>query len=81
MLLAIRYRQATRGETSVSTDIEGTEETQSGFLNWIERVGNKVPNPSIMFLYLIGLIAGLSAVLSWMGIHVTEQVATPNPAH
>ncbi len=63
----------------MSTDIDGSEEAQSGFLNWIERVGNKVPNPSVMFLYLIGLIAGLSAVLSWMGIHVTEKVATPNP--
>ncbi|WP_337026919.1 AbgT family transporter, partial [Microbacterium sp. LB16] len=38
-----------------------------GFLNWIEKVGNKVPDPTIMFVYLIALIAVLSALLSWAG--------------
>lgn len=53
------------------------ESGNKGFLNWIERVGNKVPNPTIMFLYLIGLIAVISAVLSWAGVSVTDEVATP----
>ncbi len=52
-------------------------ESEKGFLNWIERVGNKVPNPTIMFLYLIGFIAVLSAIMSWAGVSVTEEVATP----
>lgn len=63
----------------MSIDTDAGDEAQSGFLNWIERVGNKVPNPSLMFAYLIVLIAALSAVLSWFGINVTEEVATPNP--
>ncbi|KKI22576.1 AbgT family transporter [Leucobacter chromiireducens] len=50
---------------------------QKGFLNWIERVGNKVPDPTIMFLYLIGFIAVLSAILSWVGVSVSDEVATP----
>jgi aminobenzoyl-glutamate transport protein len=50
-----------------------------GFLNWIERVGNKVPNPTIMFVYLIGVIAVLSAILSWVGVSVTDEVVTPVP--
>ncbi|MGB4138112.1 MAG: AbgT family transporter [Microbacterium sp.] len=50
---------------------------QKGFLNWIEKVGNKVPDPTIMFLYLIGFIAVLSAILSWVGVSVTDEVATP----
>ncbi|MGC4152127.1 MAG: AbgT family transporter [Propionicimonas sp.] len=52
---------------------------QKGFLSWIERVGNKVPNPTIMFLYLIGVIAVLSAILSWAGVSVTDEVVTPVP--
>ncbi|MGM7697853.1 AbgT family transporter [Microbacterium sp. A84] len=50
-----------------------------GFLNWIEKVGNKVPNPTIMFVYLIGIIAVLSAILSWAGVSVTDDVVTPVP--
>ncbi|WP_223411477.1 AbgT family transporter [Occultella gossypii] len=50
-----------------------------GFLNWIERVGNKVPNPTIMFVYLIAIIAVLSAILSWVGVSVTDEVVTPVP--
>ncbi|WP_232847721.1 AbgT family transporter [Occultella kanbiaonis] len=52
---------------------------KKGFLNWIERVGNKVPNPTIMFVYLIGIIAVLSAILSWVGVSVTDEVVTPVP--
>ncbi|WP_336653022.1 MULTISPECIES: AbgT family transporter [unclassified Leucobacter] len=50
---------------------------QKGFLNWIERVGNKVPDPTIMFLYLIGFIAVLSAIFSWVGVSVSDEVAIP----
>lgn len=50
-----------------------------GFLNWIEKVGNAVPSPTIMFVYLILLIAVLSAILSWVGISVTDEVVTPVP--
>ncbi|WP_047520726.1 AbgT family transporter [Microbacterium sp. ZOR0019] len=50
-----------------------------GFLNWIEKVGNKVPDPTIMFVYLIGLIAVLSAILAWIGVSVTDDVVVPVP--
>lgn len=49
------------------------------FLDGIEKVGNKVPNPVVMFLYLIAGVAVLSAVLSWADISVTEEVARPTP--
>ncbi len=48
-------------------------------LDGVERVGNKVPHPVMMFLYLIGIIAVLSAIMSWMGVSVTEDVAVPVP--
>jgi aminobenzoyl-glutamate transport protein len=51
----------------------------SKLLDWVERVGNKVPNPTIMFVYLIGIIAVLSAVLSWAGVKVTDEVVTQVP--
>ncbi len=49
------------------------------FLDWIERVGNKVPNPTIMFVYLILIIAFLSAILAWSGVSVTDEVVIPVP--
>jgi aminobenzoyl-glutamate transport protein len=47
------------------------------FLDGIEKAGNKVPHPVIMFLYLIAFIAVLSTVMSWFGVSVTEDVAIP----
>jgi aminobenzoyl-glutamate transport protein len=45
----------------------------------IESVGNKVPHPVIMFLYLIAFIAVLSAVLAFFDVSVTEEIAEPVP--
>ncbi|MFC0672696.1 AbgT family transporter [Brachybacterium hainanense] len=52
---------------------------RGGVLDWVEKVGNKVPDPTIMFVYLIGVIAVLSAILSWAGVSVTDEVVTPVP--
>ncbi|WP_448061264.1 AbgT family transporter [Cellulomonas hominis] len=51
----------------------------SGMLDRIERLGNKVPNPTIMFVYLIAFVALLSAVLSWANVSVTDEVVTQVP--
>jgi len=48
-------------------------------LNTVERVGNKVPHPVLMFFYLIIGVIILSAVLALMGVSVTEQIAVPVP--
>jgi aminobenzoyl-glutamate transport protein len=48
-------------------------------LDGIERLGNKVPHPVIMFLYLIAFVAVLSAVLAAFDVSVTENVAVPGP--
>jgi aminobenzoyl-glutamate transport protein len=48
-----------------------------GFLGWIERVGNKVPHPAIIFLALIVGVIVLSAVLAWAEVSVTTEVAEP----
>ena len=41
---------------------------------WIERIGNKVPNPFLLFVYLIVVLMVSTALLSWFG------VAVKNPA-
>jgi aminobenzoyl-glutamate transport protein len=48
-------------------------------LNTVERVGNKVPHPVLMFFYLIIGVIVLSALLSLLGISVTELIAVPVP--
>ncbi|MGB5059147.1 MAG: AbgT family transporter [Candidatus Promineifilaceae bacterium] len=46
-------------------------------LDGIERVGNKVPHPVLMFLYLIIIVMALSHILYLMGVSVTEDIAVP----
>lgn len=59
--------------------MSATDVKSSGFLDRIERLGNRVPNPTIMFVYLIAFIAVLSAVLSWLGVSVTDEIVTQVP--
>jgi aminobenzoyl-glutamate transport protein len=48
-------------------------------LNAVERIGNKVPHPVLMFFYLIIGVIVLSAILALLGVSVTEQIAVPVP--
>jgi aminobenzoyl-glutamate transport protein len=48
-------------------------------LDAVERMGNKVPHPVLMFFYLMTGVIGLSAILSLLGVSVTEQIAVPVP--
>ncbi len=53
-------------ETTVDTQKSG------GILGWIERAGNKLPDPVLLFLYFIGIIIVISvlgSVLSWQAVH------------
>lgn len=42
----------------------------SGILGWIERVGNKIPHPFMLFLYLLIIVGLISMVLSMSGASV-----------
>jgi aminobenzoyl-glutamate transport protein len=44
-----------------------------GFLDTVERVGNAVPHPAIIFLVLIAVVILLSAVLSLLGVENTYE--------
>ena len=47
------------------------KEAPSGFLATVERVGNMVPHPAIIFFILIGIVIALSVIFGLMGTTVT----------
>ncbi len=49
-----------------------------GLLAKIEALGNKVPHPVLMFLYLIIGVIVLSTVLALLNVQVTETIAVPD---
>ncbi len=49
------------------------EGSLSGFLGTIERVGNAVPHPAIIFFILIGIVILLSAIFGLLGTSVTYE--------
>lgn len=55
------------------------KEKSGGLLATIEKIGNKVPHPVIIFLGLIVLVIVLSHVFYLLGVSVTADVAEPVP--
>ena len=50
------------------------QRTGRGILNWIERTGNRLPDPVFLFLYLIGVLVLISiaaSALGWSAQHPT----------
>ena len=48
-------------------------------LDRIERAGNKMPNPAILFLWLCVVVIVLSQILYWFDVKATYQVVEPPP--
>jgi aminobenzoyl-glutamate transport protein len=46
-------------------------------LDAVERVGNRVPHPVMIFVYLIGIVVVLSAILALFGVQVSYQAYNP----
>jgi len=55
----------------------GKKSASQKLLDGIEKIGNKVPHPVLMFLYLIIIVMILSHVLYLLGVSVTEEIAVP----
>lgn len=70
---------AQSGKSTAKPNTAGKNNESGRFLNSIERLGNRIPNSTIMFVYLIALIAVLSAFMSWANVKVTDTVMTPVP--
>lgn len=42
------------------------------WMNVIEKLGNKLPDPITLFIILIGIVMGLSFIFAWMGVTATH---------
>ena len=49
------------------SDSEAQVSTQKGFLGWVERTGNKLPDPVFLFFYLIIALMVISVITSFLG--------------
>ncbi len=49
---------------------------QTGVLGLIERAGNRLPDPAFLFLYLIVIMAVVSAVTAMLGVSVSHPTQT-----
>jgi aminobenzoyl-glutamate transport protein len=49
-------------------------------LDGIERLGNKVPHPVILFVALCGIVIVLSQILFWANVKATYEVVAPPPS-
>ncbi|MEM7385631.1 MAG: AbgT family transporter [Verrucomicrobiota bacterium] len=45
-----------------------TASTQKGFLGFVERAGNRLPDPVFIFVYLIGVLLVISLICAWAGV-------------
>ncbi|MEL7490950.1 MAG: AbgT family transporter [Pseudomonadota bacterium] len=57
-------------------------QSQGGILGWIERTGNKLPDPAFIFLYLIGVLVLISIAANLAGLdaaHPTKVGADGAP--
>ena len=56
--------------------------TQKGFLGWVERSGNKLPDPVFIFVWLIGFLILFSvgaALVNYSALHPTQTDEAGNP--
>ena len=65
--------------TEEGDEIAPKRSFQDRMLDGIEKAGNKVPHPVLMFLYLIIGVIVLSHVLYLVDVSVTELIAVPVP--
>lgn len=64
------------------TDITADTSDAKGFLAWVERSGNKLPDPVFIFFYLILVLVAISVVVALLGLtadHPTQVTADGSP--
>jgi aminobenzoyl-glutamate transport protein len=61
----------------MSQPIAAPKGAMQKFLDVVEKVGNKVPHPAVIFLILIAIVVVLSQILHMLGTSITYQVLNP----
>lgn len=61
----------------MDTAITAPKTAMQKLLDAVERVGNRVPHPVMIFVYLIGIVVVLSAILALFGVQVSYQAYNP----
>lgn len=56
------------------SDVTAREKSPGKIFSVIERIGNRVPNPFLLFVYLIVVLMAATALLSWLHISVRNPV-------
>ena len=77
--LAETFARKVRLVTSAPEAVPAGTPMMQRILGAIERGGNKMPNPAILFVWLCVIVIVLSALLAWADIKVTYQVVEPPP--
>lgn len=54
--------------------MENSSNKSKGFLGWVERVGNKIPHPFILFLWLMGIIVAISFICAKAGLSAINPI-------
>lgn len=52
-----------------------------GLLGWVERIGNRLPDPAMIFVWLIGFLILLSILGSWLGWSASLPYAGKEAPH
>ncbi|MEO1136143.1 MAG: AbgT family transporter, partial [Pseudomonadota bacterium] len=66
----------------MATSSAGAASGQKGILGWIERTGNKLPDPAFIFFYLIivmVVLSSIAAIVGWSVPHPTQKDAAGDP--
>lgn len=53
--------------------MENNEKKNSGFLNRLEKLGNRLPDPSFLFIFLALVVIIASAIAAYFGLSVTYE--------
>src|SRR5215472_9716093 len=71
--------RSTDGQPGPASEVKA-EKKPSSILDLIERAGNKVPHPAILFGALCVAVIMLSQILYLAGARITTEVVKPPPA-
>jgi aminobenzoyl-glutamate transport protein len=70
----------TSADTSPTLEPPGDRTFTERMLDRVESVGNKIPHPAMLFVWLIVIVVVVSQIMYWGGVQATSQIATPPPA-